>query len=132
MFPETFTNKQILDSSLVQSENTLMGTDDNLIDMSTNAIRESERGIIIRVIVKPNSKSKEFITEITPEAIYLNLSSPAREGKANRELIRKMAKTLGINTSSIALVAGHKNREKTLLVTDITQEEAIQKLSFMI
>jgi uncharacterized protein (TIGR00251 family) len=109
-----------------------MGINGNLIDMSTNAIWESERGTFIKVIVKPNSKSKEFITEITPEAIYLNLSSPAREGKANKELIRKMAKTLGINTSSIALVAGHKNREKTLLVTNITQEMAIQKLSFMI
>jgi hypothetical protein len=78
MFPETFPNKQILDSSLVQSDNTIMETHDNLTDMITKSIWESEKGTFIKVVVKPNSKSKEFIAEITSEAVFLNLSGPAR------------------------------------------------------
>jgi uncharacterized protein (TIGR00251 family) len=131
MFPETFPNKQILDSSLVQSDNTIMETHDNLTDMSTKSIWESERGTFIKVVVKPNSKSKEFIAEITSEAVFLNLSRPAREGKANAELIKRMAKTLGITTNAIVLIAGHKKREKTLLITGITQEIVLKKLSDM-
>ncbi len=99
--------------------------------MSAGAVWESDKGTYIRVIVKPNSKSKEFIAERTPEAVFLNLSGPARAGKANTELIKKMAKSLGVTTSAITIVTGHKNREKILLVADYTKEIVLEKLSFV-
>ncbi|RDE13118.1 MAG: hypothetical protein C4K48_09130 [Candidatus Thorarchaeota archaeon] len=102
---------------------------DILIDMSEKSIWENERGTFIKVIVRPNSRSKEFVSEMTPEAVHLNLTGPAREGKANTELVKRMAKTLGVTTGTITMVAGHRSREKTLLVTDITREVVIQKLS---
>lgn len=100
--------------------------------MSATAVWESERGTYIRVIVKPNSKSKEFIAERTPEAVFLNLLGPAREGKANTELIKKMAKTLGVTTHAVTIISGLKNREKILLVKDCTKEVVFERLSFVI
>jgi uncharacterized protein (TIGR00251 family) len=100
--------------------------------MSAKSIWENERGVFIKVIVKPNSKSREFIVEINDEAVFLNPSGPAREGKANTELIKKLAKMFGVTTSAIALVAGHKSREKILLVKGMTQEAVLQKLSVVI
>jgi len=102
---------------------------DILMAMSEKSIWENERGTFIKVLVKPNSRSKEFVSEMTPETVHLNLTGPAREGKANAELIKRMAKTLGVTTGSITIVAGHRSREKTLLVTDMTGEVVIQKLS---
>jgi uncharacterized protein (TIGR00251 family) len=132
MFPEPFPNKQILDSSPVQFDNTIMEADDKPIDMSAKAIWDNEKGIFIKVVVKPNSKSKKFVAEITPDAIFLNLSGPAREGKANAELVKKVARVLCVPTSAIALVSGHKNREKTIFVKGITQATALEKLSVVI
>jgi uncharacterized protein (TIGR00251 family) len=132
MFPEPFPNKQILDSSLVQFDNTIMETDDKPTDMSAKAIWENEKGIFIKVVVKPNSKSKEFIAEITSDAIFLNLSGPAREGKANAELVKKMARVLCVPTSAITLVSGHKSRNKTLFVKGITQATVLEKFSVVI
>ena len=132
MFPVAYPNKQILDSSLVQSDNTIIEQEDRSRNMNTKSIWENERGAFIKVIVKTNSKSKEFIGEITAEAVFLNLSGPAREGKANTELIKKLSKALGVTTSAIALVSGHKSREKILLVKGITQEIVLQKLSDVI
>jgi uncharacterized protein (TIGR00251 family) len=100
--------------------------------MSAESIWESERGTFIRVVVKPGSKSGRFVEEITPEAVFLNLSGPAREGKANTELIKKMAKLLDVSTANVVFVAGHKSREKTLLVIGRTREEILQKVSSMI
>lgn len=102
---------------------------DILIDMDEKFIWENERGTFIKVIVRPNSRSKEFVSEMTAEAVHLNLTGPAREGKANIELVKRMAKTLGVTTGSISIVAGHKSRDKTLLVAGMTREAAIQKLS---
>ncbi|MFW9962789.1 MAG: DUF167 domain-containing protein [Candidatus Sifarchaeia archaeon] len=84
-----------------------------------SAIWESERGTFLRVIVHPNSKVKRFISDVTPEAIHIYLKGPAREGKANSELLKRLSKILKISTAEISLVAGHKIREKTLLIVGI-------------
>ena len=94
----------------------------------TKAIWETARGTLVRVIVRPNSKENKFIAEVNPEAIHINLKGPAREGKANSELIKKLSKILKISTSEISLVAGHKSREKTLLVVGISVEELKNRL----
>jgi uncharacterized protein (TIGR00251 family) len=93
-----------------------------------NAIWETARGTLLRIIVRPNSKEKNFLAYITPEAILVNLRSPAREGKANSELLKKLSKLLNISTSEISLVAGHKSREKTMLIVGMSAEELTNKL----
>ncbi|MFW9788439.1 MAG: DUF167 domain-containing protein [Candidatus Thorarchaeota archaeon] len=93
-----------------------------------NAIWETARGTLLRVIVRPNSKEKNFVAYITPEAILVNLQSPAREGKANSELIKKLSKMLKVSTSEISLVAGHKTKEKTMLIVGMSAEELTDKL----
>ncbi|MGQ4912658.1 MAG: DUF167 domain-containing protein [Candidatus Thorarchaeota archaeon] len=91
--------------------------------MSTEAIWESERGVFIRTLVHPKSRSKEFISEITPEALHINLTSPAREGKANVELVKRLSKILGVSTSEISIIGGHRSREKTVLVRGISLDQ---------
>lgn len=95
----------------------------------TSAIWETERGILLRVVVRPKSREKNLVAEISPEVIVVNLSSPAREGKANSELIKKIAKELSISTSNVTLVAGHKSREKTLLIQGLAVEDVRKMLS---
>lgn len=96
-----------------------------------NAIWETARGTLVRVIVRPNSKEKKFVAHITPEAILVNLRSPAREGKANSELVKKLSKMLKVSSADISLVAGHKTREKTLLIVGIDAEQIANKLLIM-
>ncbi len=96
--------------------------------MST-AIWESEKGTFIRFLVRPNSKEQEFIAEISPEIIVVNLRSPAREGKANAELVKRLAKLLGISTSSIRLVSGHKTKDKTFLIDELSIQDIEKKLA---
>jgi uncharacterized protein (TIGR00251 family) len=82
-------------------------------------------------MVRPNSKDNNFVSEVTPKAIIINLKGPAREGKANSELLKRLSKILKLSTVDISLVAGHKSKEKTLLIVGIDAEELINKLSFM-
>ena len=95
----------------------------------TSAIWETERGTILKVNVRPKSREKSLVAEISPEVIVVNLKSPAREGKANSELVKRMAKALEVSSSSVTLVAGHKSREKTLLVQGLSPEDIEQRLS---
>jgi len=97
--------------------------------MDSKSIWMSEKGTFLRVIVKPNSKEKQLVAEINPDSILINLTGPAREGKANTELVKKLSKILKISSSSIRIVAGHKSREKILLLVGLNIEEVEQKLS---
>jgi uncharacterized protein (TIGR00251 family) len=97
----------------------------------TSAIWETERGVLLKVIVRPKSREKNLVAEMSSEVIVVNLNSPAREGKANSELIKRMAKTLSISTGNITIVAGHKSREKTLLVQGLSIESIEHSLSEM-
>ncbi len=96
--------------------------------MDNQAVWETERGILVRVTVKPQSKERRFVSKVSEEGITLNLKSPAREGKANTELLKKLAKVLGLSTGQMSIVAGHKGREKTILLVGVSREEVLVKL----
>ena len=84
--------------------------------MNRDAVWESEDGVFLRVFVKPKSTQKKLISDIVENALVVNLKSPAREGKANSELLKRLSKVLEISTGDLRLVAGHKSREKTILI----------------
>ena len=96
--------------------------------MDSGPVWMSEKGTFLRVIVKPNSKEKQFIAERNPDSISINLAGPAKEGKANTELVKRLSKLLKVSTSAIRLVAGHKSREKILLIDGLSAEEVEHKL----
>ncbi|MFW9832685.1 MAG: DUF167 domain-containing protein [Candidatus Thorarchaeota archaeon] len=95
----------------------------------TKAIWDTARGTLVRIIVRPNSKEREFIAEIGPDSIIINLRSPAREGKANSELLKGLSKILKISSADIGLVAGQKSKDKTVLIVGISTEEVEERLS---
>ena len=98
-------------------------------DLMTKAIWETARGTLLRVVVRPNSKEKNLIAEVTPEAIHINLKSPARDGRANIELLKRLSKMLGLSTADISIVAGHRSREKTLLIIGVDPDHLSKQLS---
>lgn len=92
------------------------------------AVWETEKGTFLRVIVRPNSNEKNFISEVTPGAIIINLKGPAREGKANSELLKRLSKILKVSTADVELVSGHKAKEKTVLIANTSVEEVTNRL----
>jgi uncharacterized protein (TIGR00251 family) len=54
------------------------------------------------------------------EAIKLKLHAPAIDGRANDELIRFVAESLGVPRASVRLMRGGKSREKVVAVDDYT------------
>ena len=90
--------------------------------MDKTVIRETEDGVLLRVIVRPKSTLKRIFFDVNQDALVVNLKSPAREGKANAELLKRVSKVFGISTGDIKLVSGQKSREKTLLIIGLEME----------
>jgi uncharacterized protein (TIGR00251 family) len=87
--------------------------------MDEKIVWESDLGTFLKINVKPKSKRRIFL-EFSESEIVANLQSPAREGKANVELLKKLAKFFGLSTSKLKIVVGHKAKTKTVFLEGIS------------
>jgi len=123
-----FPYKEILDSLQPGSWNTLLWRTMCPTHMPKMVVEDTANGVLLRVVVKPKSKARSFIQEIGMEAVKLNLRAPAREGKANIELLKRVAKLLKLSTADIILVSGSKSRDKTLLIRGVMADRVLSVL----
>ncbi|NIO22895.1 MAG: YggU family protein [Candidatus Aenigmarchaeota archaeon] len=81
-------------------------------------IRQTEKGVLLEVRVKPNSKRFALIRK--GDQLILEVTSPPREGRANLEIVRELKRRLG---KDVEIVKGFKSREKVILVKNAKKED---------
>lgn len=62
------------------------------------------------------------------KVLRIKLKAPPVEGKANRELVRFLAKQLGLSKSAVTLRSGGKSRLKRLTVEGLSADELAKRL----
>jgi len=82
------------------------------------AISETPEGLIITARIKPGSG--RFCFKMEKDDIILEVMSPAREGKANQEIMRELPKLL---RCEVRILRGSSSRKKLMLLKGITSEE---------
>lgn len=70
---------------------------------------------ILEIIVQPNAKTNEIVSDING-MLKVKIKAPAIEGKANTELIKFLAKSLGIRKSQIKIIKGLHRRNKVIKI----------------
>jgi len=79
------------------------------------------------IVVQPKSSRSRITINETIIKVYLN--APPVDGKANEECIALFSKALRIPKSAIGIDKGEKGRKKRLLISGLTYEEIIEKLT---
>jgi uncharacterized protein (TIGR00251 family) len=74
-------------------------------------IRETEKGLVLDVYVKP--RSKEFKIMVEGDEIVVHCSEDPVGGRVNRELMKELSRLFG---KRVELVSGSSSRQKRLLV----------------
>ena len=87
---------------------------------STMALRLEDRGGAVRIPVRaqPRASRSELAGEYDG-ALRVRLAAPPVDGEANAELIRFLAKTLGVARSAGRLVSGESGRNKVVEVEGV-------------
>ena len=72
-----------------------------------DAVTESGTGVILAIEVSPSSGREEFIAGYDPwrRSIRCSVRSPPVQGRANREVIESMGRTLGVPAVSVQVIA---------------------------
>ncbi len=79
----------------------------------------------IRVRVFTSSPRKSISRGLT-DTLTVRLTSAPIEGKANKELLRLLAKALNVPPSRLVILSGEKSRDKVILVRDLSLEAATE------
>ena len=87
-------------------------------------IKQTSDGILVNIKIVPNSSKNDIILE--DEFVKVKITAQPIEGKANKALIEFLSKKFKIPKTSIEIVKGETNKEKTLLFkTSDSEKQAL-------
>lgn len=72
----------------------------------------------IPIYVQPRASRTEVVGR-HGDAIKIRIAAPPVDGEANAELVRFMAKHLGVPKSAVTIVSGHTSRTKHVAVAGL-------------
>lgn len=84
-------------------------------------LENTSEGLILRIKIVPNSSKNDIIFE--DEFLKIKVTAQPIENKANKMLIEFLSKKLHCAKSNILILKGELNKEKTLLIKNVTEEE---------
>ena len=90
-------------------------------------VSEKSGGCILKCWIQPRS-SRNILVGVYGDALKISLSAPPVDGKANKELLKFLAKYFKLSQSSIQITAGESSRSKTILITGMDKDTIIKKL----
>ena len=61
-------------------------------------------------------------------AVRIRVAAPPVDGAANEELVRFMAKRLGVSRGAVAIARGQSSRTKTVTIEGISTDAALARL----
>lgn len=71
--------------------------------------------IMLKIHAKPGSKQNS-ITDVSSDAVGVQIAAPPVDGEANTELVKYISKVLRLRKSDVSVDRGSKSREKTILI----------------
>jgi uncharacterized protein len=94
------------------------------------AVHTTPQGITIMIEVSPKSAKFQIAGyNAWRKTLEVKLKSTPTKGKANKELVKEFSALTGHPTD---IIAGHKSRQKTLLIHDMGEKEFYKILEDLI
>jgi uncharacterized protein (TIGR00251 family) len=94
------------------------------------SVKNHQLGATINLFVTPEAKTVIFPAGYNNwrRCIEMKVTSPAKENKANKEVIKTVADFFDKPVTEVFVVSGDKNRKKTVLVKDISADIISERL----
>ncbi len=83
----------------------------------------------ITVIAHPGSRKDSIALDEDGKTLVIHVTAPPEKGKANKAIVKLLAKQIGVGTSKIAIVRGSTSSTKTLRVEGMDDARLKQSLN---
>ncbi|CAI9109022.1 OLC1v1008753C1 [Oldenlandia corymbosa var. corymbosa] len=83
--------------------------------------------VAITIHAKPGSKVAT-ITDISDEALGVQIDAPAKDGEANAALLEYISDVIGVKRRQVSIGSGMKSRDKVVMVEETTLQSVFDAL----
>ncbi|MCX7634625.1 MAG: DUF167 domain-containing protein [Syntrophales bacterium] len=90
--------------------------------------QDSDQGVTFLIKVLPRSSRTELVG-VHGDAVKIRVQAPPVEGRANEELVKLLARRLGVKTSCVSIVSGLSSALKTVRVSGLDAVALQRRLS---
>lgn len=90
-------------------------------------IEPHNKGTLLTIHAKPRSKNPGILLD-DDASCTIYVKAPPTRGQANIEIVKLIAKKLGIPTQNIRIMSGAKTSTKTLLIEGMTPQTVFAAL----
>ncbi|XP_044469929.1 UPF0235 protein C15orf40 homolog [Mangifera indica] len=87
----------------------------------------SSTSVAITIHAKPGSKVSS-ITDVSDEAVGVQIDAPAKDGEANAALLEYISSVLGVKRRQVSIGSGSKSRDKIVVVEEVTPQNVFNAL----
>lgn len=95
------------------------------------ALRADGDAVVVRIAARPGA-SRSAVVGLAGDAVKVSIAAPPEKGKANDELVRLLAKALGLRRPQVTLVKGETARDKLVRVEGLSLEALASRLEALI
>ena len=92
-------------------------------DESRRALREHPEGVVVSIRVVPGARVSEVVG-VDDGSVRMRVAAPPVDGKANQAALELLADVLGVRARQLTLLRGDRSRNKQVLVTGLSADEA--------
>jgi uncharacterized protein (TIGR00251 family) len=90
-------------------------------------LSDGKEGTILILRIIPGAK-KDQVEGLHGDALKLRITAPPVDGKANKQLLKFLAKALGLRSRDLEIIGGAKGRNKRIHIHAIRPEKALAQL----
>ena len=87
------------------------------------AITPTDDGVMLAVQVQPRASRTEYVGR-HGDAIKIRLAAPPVDGEANEELVRFLARHLGVGRGEVIIASGATTKRKRVRIEGVTAAAA--------
>ncbi len=91
-------------------------------------ISDRDGAVRLSVRIKPRASRSRVQGLADDGALQVAVKAPPVEGAANDELVKLLAKALGVKRSAVRVVVGASSRNKVIEVRGLDRRQAIERL----
>lgn len=94
------------------------------------AVKDQQDGVFLNLFVIPNSNNALFPAGYNEwrKTIEIRICSPAKDNKANMDVIKTLAGFFNKKIMDVLIVNGNKTKEKTVLIKNISKGDVVNKI----
>jgi len=88
-------------------------------------------GVLLPIRARPGARKAGVLGE-QAGALKLGVTAPPQDGRANAAVVKLVRELLGLKRSQVELVAGLNDRNKKLLIRDVSRPELAARIAALI